>query len=160
MEATWDLCGHVRISSGPSGNSSGAHRLLSRSRQTPARKRCRAELGTFIKGLGGAGGTSKGGSHCFRPAKFIGVSRRRNASFFWASRFGRGLDSKNSAKRCVFSHPNLNLKKMLPFQAIVKKKGSWKTGGLRGAGGCSSEGRSVVGRVDERLAVEAEGHHI
>ena len=81
LEATWDLCGHVRISSGPSGNSSGAHRLLSRSRQTPARKRCRAELGTFIKGLGGAGGTSKGGSHCFRPAKFIGGSRRRNASF-------------------------------------------------------------------------------
>ena len=34
-----------------------------------------------------------------------------------------GWIQKNSAKRCVFSHPNLNLKKKSPFQAIVKKRG-------------------------------------
>ena len=93
-------------------------------------------------------------------AEIIGVSRRRNARFFWASRFGRGPDSENSEKHSVFSLLNLNLKEKSPFRSIVEKTVPGWTGGLKGAGGCSSECCSVVGRVDERLAVEAEGHYI
>ena len=84
-----------------------------------------------------------GGTVVSGRAEIIGVSRRRNARFFWASRFGRGPDSKKS-----------------PFRSIVEKTVPGWTGGLKGAGGCSSECCSVVGRVDERLAVEAEGHYI
>ena len=101
-----------------------------------------------------------GGTVVSGRAEIIGVSRRRNARFFWASRFGRGPDSENTEKHCVFSLLNLNLKKKSPFRSIVEKTVPGWTGGLKGAGGCSSECCSVVGRVDERLAVEAEGHYI
>ena len=55
-------------------------------------------------------------------AEIIGVSRRRNARFFWASRCGRGPDSENTEKQSVFSHLNLNSKKKSPFRSIVEKR--------------------------------------
>ena len=68
---------------------------------------------------------------------------------------------QKTPKNIVFSaFLSLNLKKKSPFRSIVEKTVPGWTGGLKGAGGCSSECCSVVGRVDERLAVEAEDHYI
>ena len=70
-------------------------------------------------------------------AEIIGVSRRRNARFFWASRFGRGPDSENTEKHCVFSflNLNLNLKRSRPFGPLLKKRFLDGQGGSRAPAG-------------------------
>ena len=122
-----------------------------------------ARPGTFIKEgrpQARAASVAHRGDSRFRPGKVNWRFAPTKCKIFLGIEIWQGPDSENSEKHCVFSHPNLNLKKKSPFQPIVKKTVPGGTAGLRGAGGCSSECRSVVGRVSERLGVEAEGRYI
>jgi hypothetical protein len=74
-------------------------------------------------------------SHTRVCSQIVGVSRRRNARFFWASRFGRGPDSENTEKHCVLSLLNLNLKRSRPFGPLLKKRFLGGQGGSRAPAG-------------------------
>ena len=67
-------------------------------------------------------GVAHRGDSRFRPGKVNWRFAPTKCKFFWAARFGRGPDSENSEKHCVFSHPNLNSKRSRPFSPLLKKR--------------------------------------
>ena len=98
----------------PSWRESAASRTSNIVSQTSVQKLCVARPGTFIKEgrpQARAASVARRGDRRFRPGKVNWRFAPTKCKFFWAARFGRGPDSENSEKHCVFSHPNLNLKK-------------------------------------------------
>ena len=162
----WDLSGprgSLALRVGARLAQVGGEQASNTASENSVQKLRAARPGTFIKesrSQARAAGVAHRGDSRFRVGKINWRFAPTKCKIFWALRFGRGRDSENSEKHCVFSHPNLNLKEKSSFQAIVEKTVPGWTGGLKGAGGCSPECCSVVGQVDERLAVEAEGHYI
>ena len=147
----------------PGWRKSAASRTSNTASENSVQKLHAARPGTFIKEgrpQARAAGVAHRGDSRFRVGKFNWRFAPTKCKIFLGIEIWQGPDSENTEKHCVFSLLNLNLKKKSPFRSIVEKTIPGWTGGLKGAGGCSSECCSVVGRVDERLAVEAEGHYI
>ncbi len=98
----------------PSWRESAASRTSNTASENSVQKLRAARPGTFIKEgrpQARAAGVAHRGDSRFRVGKFNWRFAPTKCNIFLGIEIWQGPDSENSEKHCVFSHPNLNLKK-------------------------------------------------